>query len=381
MNPKHRAAGLDVFRAVALLLVLGRHMIPCPEDFSPVLHAVSEFFIRGGWVGVDLFFVLSGFLVGGLLFRERRDRGGIALGRFYLRRGFKIYPQFWLFLAFVIIWKKSVGQPVTSTQILAELFFFQNYVVGLWGTNWSLAVEEHFYLLLPALLWAVRRFSADPARPWVRLPAAVAVVAIGCLAWRVMASLEPFMVQTHLVPTHLRIDGLFCGVLLAWCAQDHRERFLTFCRQHRGKLLAGGIAALVPAFVFELPGCWYLQVPGLAVHSLAGAALICVAAGAKGCGGWLARRLASIGRHSYATYLWHFWIGHYGVGCLARLVHWTPNWAVSTLLYLGGSLAVGAVLTVFFEEPLLALRDRIAPASGRPRAPVLIPAGASALET
>ena len=78
---------LDVLRCVAILFVIFQH------------GNILEFFNRAGWIGVDLFFVLSGFLISGLLFGEYQRRGSIQLKRFYIRRGFKIYPAFYVFLA------------------------------------------------------------------------------------------------------------------------------------------------------------------------------------------------------------------------------------------------------------------------------------------
>ncbi len=83
---------LDVLRAVAVLLVFSRH--------STGALLVSHL----GWVGVDLFFVLSGFLVSGLLFREYQQDGQLLPGRFLIRRGFKIYPQFYLLVVVTIFW-------------------------------------------------------------------------------------------------------------------------------------------------------------------------------------------------------------------------------------------------------------------------------------
>src|SRR3974390_1422877 len=80
-----RSMGLDALRAVAILLVLGRHA------------NLSEVWSRIGWCGVDLFFVLSGFLISGLLFQEYKKRKSIDFMRFFILRGLKIYPSFYLF--------------------------------------------------------------------------------------------------------------------------------------------------------------------------------------------------------------------------------------------------------------------------------------------
>jgi peptidoglycan/LPS O-acetylase OafA/YrhL len=77
---------LDILRCIAILLVFGRHGF------------IYGTWMNVGWAGVDLFFVLSGFLISGLLFNEYQKTGEISLKRFYLRRGFKIYPAFWAML-------------------------------------------------------------------------------------------------------------------------------------------------------------------------------------------------------------------------------------------------------------------------------------------
>src|SRR5213594_2434573 len=87
-----RIVQLDLIRCLAVLLVLGRHMTPCPRETSYLMWALTSVWGRGGWIGVDLFFVLSGFLVSGLLFREYKSREAVNATHFLIRRGFKIYP-------------------------------------------------------------------------------------------------------------------------------------------------------------------------------------------------------------------------------------------------------------------------------------------------
>jgi peptidoglycan/LPS O-acetylase OafA/YrhL len=146
-----RNLGLDLLRLVAVVLVMGAHFRKLPDEARWFLTPWS----RGGWIGVDLFFVLSGFLVSGLLFREHARTGRIDVRRFLFRRAWKIYPAFWLMIGltlFVQVFIKPLpAGPPTLQATLAEFMFVQNYVPGLWGHTWSLAVEEHFYILLAVL--------------------------------------------------------------------------------------------------------------------------------------------------------------------------------------------------------------------------------------
>ena len=100
-----RVLSLDILRFIACLLVIFRHM-NTPDQDRQMQHLLH----RGGWIGVDLFFVLSGFLVSGLLFREVKLRGKIDVTRFLLRRGLKIYPAFYFFIATQILWSLFHGE-------------------------------------------------------------------------------------------------------------------------------------------------------------------------------------------------------------------------------------------------------------------------------
>src|SRR6266436_3874649 len=112
---------LDVLRCIAVFSVM-------------ILHGnIWPFFGNIGWVGVDLFFVLSGFLISGLLFSEYKTRNSISFKRFFIRRGLKIYPAFYLFLLLTGITGELVFRShPKSVQYLHEIFFVMNYEHGVW---------------------------------------------------------------------------------------------------------------------------------------------------------------------------------------------------------------------------------------------------------
>lgn len=209
---KSRLRELDFLRGIAILLVLLRH--------QPLFNFTSEM----GWIGVDLFFVLSGFLVSGLLFKEYMKFGDIKPILFLIRRGYKIYPIYYIsFLIYlsVIIFK----QDVKIIDVLSELFFIQNYTNGMGVINpvsWSLAVEEHFYIALVIFLWISLK------KKWIVLKEDNNSLRIGkiellifglmglCLFFRFRYADNFSLSSKSFTLTHLRLDSLFAGVLISY---------------------------------------------------------------------------------------------------------------------------------------------------------------------
>ena len=134
-----------------------------------------------GWCGVDLFFVLSGYLISGLLFSEYSRTGTFNVGRFWLRRGLKIWPSLYVFLVAALPLAVSNG-PGWGPSMLASAFFYSNYsqTIRLVGHTWSLAVEEHFYLALPLLLLLLIRLKRLPLVPWVGMALLAICMALRC---------------------------------------------------------------------------------------------------------------------------------------------------------------------------------------------------------
>ncbi len=356
----NRVKQIDVLRALAVFLVLGRHMDPCPGEVSPLFHALSSVWKQGGWVGVDLFFVLSGFLVSGLLFREHETFSRLDVKRFLIRRGLKIYPAFWLLIAATIVLWIPRYHEVPWLKLAVEMLFVQNYGSGLWTHTWSLAVEEHFYLLLAVGFWlAAKRRAHDPFK---RLPFVLLGVAILCLGLRLyFLVLLPFNYRTHLFASHLRLDSLSFGVFLAWLFHRHPLRFQRFAKQFRYVLLVAGIAMLTPAFWLRLEGSPFIYTVGFTLFYLGSGCLLMFAIGSPAPEGRALNAVACAGTHSYSIYLWHVALLQWGVPAMALLFpHW-HNWFAYAAAYLAGSVGVGILMSRLIELPALRFRDRFFP--------------------
>jgi peptidoglycan/LPS O-acetylase OafA/YrhL len=368
VSPKReRLVYLDVLRAAAILLVLGRHP-PVPAPAGSAGGILFELWYRVGWVGVDLFFCLSGFLIGGLLFSEYRDRGEINVSRFYVRRGFKIWPSYLVWLAAVVAaalyarFRGAAGVDLRS--LWPNLVHVQNYFGSPYPHTWSLSVEEHFYLALPALLLLLLRTRAGFR--W--LPVTFAVVAMACLAMRVLAVWlrQPIGFWTHVTPTHLRFDSLFVGVLLAYLLQVRGLGAGSIVRR-RWAFLAAGIACFAPAVLFDAESPMLITV-GFSILAF-GSALITTWAWAMTFAGtppFIARWLAAIGAFSYSIYLWHMPFAQRMALFLVRPIPEGP-YRHATLMgvYVVAAMGIGVVLYLLIERPALVVRDRMFPPTAK----------------
>ncbi|MDD5198739.1 MAG: acyltransferase [Terrimicrobiaceae bacterium] len=367
---------LDVLRGIAVILVLFRHatLPPMPDGWEKSL---LDSLNGGGWCGVDLFFVLSGFLVSMLLFKEYQRSNTVRLGRFFMRRGWKIYPMFWLFiLATVLVLTFHPGQRKPETpKLMAELLFYQNYTPGLWAHTWSLAVEEHFYLLVGIGLTALLAFPLRGRRglhavPWICLGGMALLTAV-----RVMHSLwTPYDHYTHLFPTHLRIDSLLMGVLISYLWCFHREAFLAHVTRWRWPLAVMGLLLFAHPFVFLEPWrTWWQSSLGLTALYLGAGMIVAVTLSLPDVRQplirWPLLFVAMAGVSSYAIYLWHMpwkvWGPTYlqkAMG-IRRPVQLGPEDAFWFFIF--GSLLLGILLTLLVEQPLLLLRNKLFPSIPR----------------
>ena len=358
-----RMRSLDVLRTVAVLLVLGRH------------YDLFDAYRRIGWTGVDLFFVLSGFLISGLLFTDFRKAGRIHMGRFLIRRGFKIYPPFYaLIAATALVYSIDRGH-LREGRLLSELFFLQSYLPSMWWHTWSLAVEEHFYVLLPILLILLARLSRNREDPFRALPWMLLAVATAGLALRLwVCRAGPRPIEIIYYPSHMNVDSLLSGVVLSYFCYFRPAVFTSLMSIPRWVLLLVGLCLITPCLFLDLATSVFIQTVGHPMLFLGYGALLILALRwgsntlpARGPAG---NSLAFIGRHSYSIYLWHVPVS-WGIVLLSQR-RWLPaNGVVQFLIYAGGSLVLGILMARLIEVPALMMRDRLFPsASGPLAAPV-----------
>lgn len=249
MQPKNRLRELDFLRGIAIILVIFRHQL------------LFDFLKTMGWIGVDLFFVLSGFLVSGLLFREYKKFGSVNPKLFLIRRGFKIYPIYYLTLIGYIL-PRILLHKLDLTKVFYDLIFVQNYALG-WGylytASWSLAVEEHFYFGLALLLWLIfnKKTLSFDVKPngFSNFEKLLGLIFITILVLRLVSNYY-FREDSvrHITMTHLRIDSLFFGVLIAYWYHFKQGQLKHFYLTHQSKLLIVAFSMLgFTPFIEPLP--------------------------------------------------------------------------------------------------------------------------------
>jgi peptidoglycan/LPS O-acetylase OafA/YrhL len=376
-----RLASLDALRGVAILLVLFHHTY-IPAQWSGAAAPFARVAYRFGWTGVDLFFVLSGFLVGGLLLGELHERGTVDVRRFLVRRTFKIWPSYFALIGVVWLLTSTIDPPRDPAKafkhIVPNLLHVQNYWISPRIQTWSLAIEEHFYLLLPFLLALIARRR----RPGVPLAVLATLLLVGCLTLRIRLLAAGVTSATDFVfPTHLRLDSLFFGVLIAYVYRFHPQR-LRMLAPWRPVLLALGLACVLPMAIIDLHFSPFVVTAGFSLLYLGYGALLVAAvlpslfaSTSTARSGRMVLTLAAVGRVSYPMYLWFFDVQgafrHAGLPPFAPawLVAMTGSnaaaqaawWSAVQVGYVVVTVATGYLMTATVERPGLALRDRLFP--------------------
>lgn len=321
--------------------------------------------LGSGWVAVEIFFVLSGFLVSGLLFREAQASGSVSPGRFLVRRGFKIYPAFWVMVLGTVTWRLCRHDYFRPGALWAEILYCQNYFEGLCGHTWSLAVEEHFYFLLAGIfyLWR-RRVFAGAARNFNFIPDLVLSVAVLCLVargitWYVCLGYTVDNQHWFYRSDYAVVDALFFGVLLShWWHNQWDDAMKHKIITRRWWFTLAGVLLLVPGVWPVMDIQWYNIFGFISIYLGAGCLVLGSLALSFTKPPFFIRWAANLGEYSYSVYLWHMLVGL----VLFPLVQVNRNDMTGCLLnfviYFGLCWVAGIALACAIELPVLRLRDR-----------------------
>jgi len=345
---------LDGLRAIAILAVFIQHIQHFLYDRQPVL-------LQFGILGVDIFFVLSGFLITSLLLEEYQSTNSISLTKFYARRGLRLLPALFFFLISMNLYSSLFPHPHEGTSnarlTVGAIFYVTNWLFAfgadsdLFGHLWSLAIEEQFYLVWPLLLTLMLR-SRLPRR--ILAAATLLVIALVCFH-RISLIWSGVSLERIYFGSDTRFDSLLTGCLAAM--------IVSWQIIPKGQIIAltlkasSGISVIVvSAYLLDLLG-----IPGNSIYKLgftifAMAVALFILSVMRMHESMYARvlewpALVWVGKISYSLYLWHV----FAITLTLRL-H-APN-AIRALLSLPLAIGLAAFSYYVAERPFLKLKSR-----------------------
>ncbi len=342
-RPGPRIHSLDGLRAISIAIVVLGHAAYRAGRAEPILEALPT------GLGVDVFFVVSGYLITQLLLREQDKTGGVSLRAFYFRRVLRIFPALYAYAGTIALLAAAGYVAVRPSAFVSALTFTWNYPPGdrpWWlGHCWSLSVEEQFYLFWPCLLvWLGRRRALLAAAGML---VAEPIIRVGQYA--ALPALRGYID----VMGHTRMDTILYGCVLALVEATPNGRQWLLARV-RGAAASAAVVLLVIGRVLQqrFHGAWALPFG----YSLEGACIAVVLF-------WSVTNAASpfgrflgwapvvwVGRISYSLYLWQqLFLSH------------PSTWAPPLPFPINVAAALGAAVASFYviEQPMLRVRDRV----------------------
>ncbi|HVT75693.1 MAG TPA: acyltransferase [Acidimicrobiales bacterium] len=348
-----RRTALDGIRGLAVAAVVALH---------------AGIGVKGGYLGVQIFFVLSGFVITAVLLEEARETGGISLRQFYLRRVLRLLPALVAVLAFVAAYSLLFPGHAPRHQVAraeaGALFYVVNWVYIHVGSKpyllvhtWSLSIEEQFYLLWPPIVVALALRGGRYRR--LAQVALVGVAASTAVRWVLIA--HGARLDRVYLGTDTRVDALLMGCAVAIAC------YAGWMPRRRATLAALRIASFVGAAVVIAACLWWgrpgvLHYHGLGLSFIALCTAAIIAAVVVMPAGVMPRVLSwspltELGKISYGLYLWHLPL----FVMFRNAFPHTTNWIAVPLMTV---IAVGVSLVSYhyIEEPFLRMKERLRPA-------------------
>jgi peptidoglycan/LPS O-acetylase OafA/YrhL len=348
-----RIFGLDFVRALAILFVLVAHT---SFMFLPLTHRLEAVWMLGH-LGVELFFVLSGFLIGAILAKQA-EAAHLAVGRFWVRRWLRTLPNYYLFLAINIAlarWTDGTWPHAARYAVFLQNFAWPQPLFFI--ESWSLAVEEIFYLLAPLLVLA---FSHVTRRIDARWLVALAIVAATLVRIVYVLARDPNWDLSLRMVAIARLDAIAWGVLA-----------MLFCRSERplsarhtaifAWLGAAGSALSIALYLYLPKDTDLFARTGWFTLTSASFAAFLPAASIWQIGGvpsFVDRSVRAVARWSYALYLCQLAVMRAMNATFAGAAQTFAGCLLQALLFVALSVGSAALVYRFFEAPILRVRDR-----------------------
>jgi peptidoglycan/LPS O-acetylase OafA/YrhL len=364
ISDKHKLLGLDHLRAIAIIAVFLFHY----QFFG---HPAWESHVAGfGWTGVDLFFVLSGFLISGQLFNTIARGEIVSMSEFFIKRFFRILPPFLVVLTLYFTFPslREWGHP---SPLWRYLTFTLNFGLDLkkYGTfshDWSLCVEEQFYLVLPLILWLFTYLNAGKKAIYLIVLLFIAGFALRLWGWYHFA--EPILSTDNFsvvwnkyiyYPTYNRLDGLLTGVSIAGLFTFY-PRLKNWVDKRSNIILLVGLIVLLLAYLVSTPqDTFYTCLFGFPLISIAYGIILAAMVSPSNilfnAKSWLTAQIATL---SYSIYLSHKIIIHLTQNLLQK-EGMDKNSNLTMLICIIACVAGALVLRYVVEKPALRLRNMI----------------------
>ncbi len=360
---KHdKIPALDHLRALAITLVLLYH-------YRLFAHpAWVDAWCGFGWVGVDLFFALSGYLIARQIFADKK-RGSFSVKTFFIKRFFRILPAYWVVLALYFL-LPGFSESDRFAPLWKYLSFTQNFGLDLryhraFSHAWSLCIEEQFYLLLPFTVLLLYYLRLRRAGLWLLLALFLSGFGFRMVSWEVLtdtANADNFGLHWYkyiYYPTYNRLDSLLAGVAVAGIFSFF-PRVAGAIRRHANLILLFGVLLIAAAYFFCSDMLTFrATVFGYPLIALAFgcmvASAVCENSLLNKYSFFLTSRLATL---SYSVYLLHKGINHM-VQQYVESVGLPTEDNLTFFICMACAIAAALVLHYTVERPFLALRRRI----------------------
>lgn len=343
-----RNEGLDLLRSFAIISVLLLHSTQINPSIPENLNSIFLF----GWIGVDLFFVLSGFLIGKQTFKEDFETKTVAkkLKIFWTKRWFRTFPLYFCVLATYLFIKPLITNSEFKNTIWPFLIFAQNYFpLTDFIQSWSLCIEEQFYILLPLVVYLMNKKIVRHPFFWITL---IVISIINRLYFSSHLKIDSSEFEIdHIIrfPFYTHFDGLCAGVLLAttykkwsqWPLASYTMSsfagltlLILTCFSMGSKLTSSNVNlyfSLLPiSFSLLLIGCYKVKLPKFTLFFIQKVSIL-----------------------SYGAYLWNNLFIRFMIKYFPEM-----NWIASILIFLSLTMLISQMTYKLIEQPFMRIRER-----------------------